>query len=464
MARNPEAPPLLKNSPAHLTLRFIPCLPILKNLAATKRKACPVLLRVAVLRLLFLLLWYHPVPAESSELVRILSPEATVPQKAREVTFVVEATIPTEDPATILPSVFRLGLEEVGVGPVNTVGCPRECEKILEIPEAGKKFEKSFQVALRKEEMHIRAFLTQKINANPSPPPRFWRSETLDLNFQPEPQVFAMVVGVSTVSDAVGETKSRWRSICYAANDATTFKTYLEQLGDALKSYNGSEELLRSLRIPRVFFLPNDQAIRRRIRKVLGEILQKTTYKDTFIFYFSGHGHRDEQNGLSLVLIPHDGIYSEIPAEMLGENISWDDIVLQVYNARQREVLGRSVFILDTCFSGAAHVSKLVEKGEVVLLSSALKSEEIQGAPPGGCINDPYSSTGAETSAFTGLLLSALEGRRKEIPSLYSNFDGVKALSIGVLWEHAVTNLKGRHHSPSSITITRPLFLPALKK
>jgi len=103
-----------------------------------------------------------------------------------------------------------------------------------------------------------------------------------------------------------------------------------------------------------IFLRMNEQATLREIKSILGTqlVARANDPRDTVVLYFAGHGMRDrvtgslDPDGLSKYFLPYDTNRTDLYSTALDMD--------EVTNILRRLVPERVVFLLDSCFSGAA--------------------------------------------------------------------------------------------------------------
>jgi WD40 repeat protein len=119
--------------------------------------------------------------------------------------------------------------------------------------------------------------------------------------------------------------------LSYAANDARSIATTLQQV---------SKPLFREIDVK---LLTDQEATRRQILSGLSRLRRQMTQRDVAVFFFSGHGARDETGAFHLV--PFDGD----PNDLLSTGI-----VASQFKDALAAIPGRVLVLLDACHAGAA--------------------------------------------------------------------------------------------------------------
>ena len=192
--------------------------------------------------------------------------------------------------------------------------------------------------------------------------------------------LYVVAVGVSNYQD-----EALKKGVERAAKDAMDFAEYMKE------KKRGS--LYRDVRVT---VLPNNQATRDRIIKVLRDIsIYQATVNDLIMLFLSGHGEKDESRKYRYLLADADKERS--PSRCLSHSDIRDPLVA---------FPGRRVIFIDTCRSGFAidingFANGLAssENGRVVVFTSATGNQSSEELP------------GENNGAFTKVLLEGLRGK-----------------------------------------------------
>jgi WD40 repeat protein len=117
----------------------------------------------------------------------------------------------------------------------------------------------------------------------------------------------------------------------YAANDAKSIATTFQKVG---------KPLFREIDVQ---LLTDQEATRRQILSGLSWLRREMTQRDVAIFFFSGHGARDETGAFHLVPVDGD------PEDLLSTGI-----VASQFKDALAAIPGRVLVLLDACHAGAA--------------------------------------------------------------------------------------------------------------
>ena len=117
----------------------------------------------------------------------------------------------------------------------------------------------------------------------------------------------------------------------YAANDAKLLTDTLQQV---------SKSLYRNVKVR---LLTDDLATRRNMLSGLSWLRREMTQRDVTVFFFSGHGAKDETG--NFYLVPVDGE----PADLLATGVSGSQ-----FKDALAAIPGRVPVLLDACHAGAA--------------------------------------------------------------------------------------------------------------
>lgn len=161
--------------------------------------------------------------------------------------------------------------------------------------------------------------------------------------------------------------------------DADDMSTLLQENYDGTKNFD-------------VKTLLNEQATRANIRRNIRELFKHNC--DIALFYFSGHGCDDENDGFI--------VSSDFAIDDYG--ISMAEIIKFVNRSRAKN----KIVILDCCYSGFAGSAGIIGDESLltdgtIILSASRKDETASGGKYG------------QNSVFTGLFIEALDGAASDI-------------------------------------------------
>ncbi len=212
----------------------------------------------------------------------------------------------------------------------------------------------------------------------------------------------------------------------YAANDARSIATTFQKVG---------EPLFQSIDVQ---LLTDQEATRRKILSGLSWLRREMTQRDVAIFFFSGHGARDETGAFHLV--PVDGE----PDDLLSTGI-----VASQFKDALAAIPGRVLVLLDACHAGAAGGDRRkAVSGMADDLIRDLATDDYGVIVMCSSMGREYSmeSDQHQQGYFTVALLEALQGKADtnqdqlvyltEIDAYIA--DRVKALTQGM--QHPVTS------------------------
>lgn len=249
--------------------------------------------------------------------------------------------------------------------------------------------------------------------APPSPP-----NASLPNKLGPKPSLWVLAMGVSQYKDP--QLNLKW-----ADADAI-------ELANAFKQQKGklfSEVLIKTL--------VNEQATRANIMMAISEHLGKAGPEDVVMIFVAGHGVKSQQTG-SYYFVTYNADLSN----MIVEGLKWSDFdeAVKILSNNVNKV----ILILDTCHSGAMHVSmRSVETGED--LTQALSTASgvyTLAASKAGESSLEYPEYGH--GAFTWALLKGLKGE--------ANYDSNNYISLIELFSYVaktvplITNGKQHPH------------------
>src|SRR5581483_12175519 len=261
-------------------------------------------------------------------------------------------------------------------------------------------------VVLRQAYTRVRAVLTR---TDLQQPQRFASNE-VKLAAAPPPQTFAIVIGIDGYA-ARKNPETDPRPLCYPSVDASAISKYLSDID--LKSYKGDEPFLRALSGRRVIaMIPSASADKATIMGTLSAVAKLSTYVDTVLVFFSGHGIRAASDAHEFFMIPQGGVFSEYDADAVVHDVSLQEIAHVFSETIRFGRVQRIVVVLDACYSGNATWDPHVAPSEYVLFASTRQDQEALDRRPGEeCEKDGKGKNGF----FVTTLLEALRG--KMVPS-----------------------------------------------
>ncbi len=180
----------------------------------------------------------------------------------------------------------------------------------------------------------------------------------------------ALIIGIDKYKDC---------ELHSCEKDANDISNLLQENYDGTKNFD-------------VKTLLNEQATRANIRRNLRELFKHNC--DIALFYFSGHGYDDENDGFI--------VSSDFAIDDYG--ISMPEIIKFVNKSKAKN----KIVILDCCYSGFAGSTgiigdeSLLSEGTIIL-SASRKDETAAGGRYG------------QNSVFTGLFIEALDGAASDI-------------------------------------------------
>jgi len=221
-------------------------------------------------------------------------------------------------------------------------------------------------------------------------------------------KIWAIVIGINRYQNT--------RKLKYAVNDASAFKSYLQEYLDIPED--------------NIFYLTDQNATKDNIESLLGtQVKRIASMDDTVIIFYAGHGavETDPSNpdgdGFEKYLLP----YGANLKDLYTTSISMDDIK-KIFRRIRAE---RLIFIADTCYSGASGgrtmlASKTratlsekfferISKGKGRVIISACSANEIS-----------KEDDSLEHGVFTYYLLKGLKGG--------ADFDGDGIITVSELF------------------------------
>jgi hypothetical protein len=160
--------------------------------------------------------------------------------------------------------------------------------------------------------------------------------------------VYGIFAGISDYSQ-LRETEWGWGDLSYTADDAIVAR-------DALIANAG-------MRPENAFTFTDRQATRANIEAAFRDIASRIGPRDTFVFFYSGHGGQEERAGG----------FNAADADGFDETLAWsdqtitDDEVTALFDTIHA---GASIIILDSCFSGGFAKDVVSAPGRMGLFSS----------------------------------------------------------------------------------------------
>lgn len=177
----------------------------------------------------------------------------------------------------------------------------------------------------------------------------------------------------------IGIDKYKRCELTSCEKDASDISLLLEKNFDGTKNFD-------------VKIILNDQGTRANIRRNLRELFKYDA--DIALFYFSGHGYDDENDGFIVT--------SDYAQDDYG--ISMPEIIKFVNKSSAKN----KIVILDCCYAGFAGSSGIIGDESIlangtIIMSASRKNETAVGGYYG------------ENSVFTGLFIEALDGAASDI-------------------------------------------------
>lgn len=225
---------------------------------------------------------------------------------------------------------------------------------------------------------------------------------------------WALIVGVSTYRGGLPR-------VTTAENDARAFQVYADKV-------MGIPEANTKL-------LLNEWATRSDLSAALREWLPRNVGpKDTVVFYFSGHGAPDLQNGQGY-LVPFDGR----PSYLSSTAYSMADVSRDLSRLRAKNTLA----FVDACFSGVGDRSVIAAGARPIVrgiplreqVGSSLEGRRLTLAAAAESSQVALSTQDGNHGLFTYHLLGGLRGAADR------NRDG--RITVGELMEHVGPRVRG---------------------
>jgi uncharacterized caspase-like protein len=232
--------------------------------------------------------------------------------------------------------------------------------------------------------------------------------------------LYVLAIGVDKYAQLPATCGANGNQPCdlrYAANDARAFRDVLVKQSGPL--YNNVDTLL----------LAHDgdkPPTKANIEDALEEMLGKAGSADTTVVFIAGHGVTDDR-GAEYLFLPEG-------AELAGQ--TWRKSTVVPWNTLQgalQKTLGRRLMFVDTCHSGGAYNSRLVNDAANanIIVFSATDTETLS-----------WEFENLAHGAFTFALIQGLEGKARRA-------DGaVSVLALGDYISQEVTSLTLNKQQP----------------
>ena len=233
---------------------------------------------------------------------------------------------------------------------------------------------------------------------------------------------------------------TRWALLIGIANYPQSEGFQVQQLKAPVKDVNALAGFLRDpekggFDPEHIFTLTDEQATRRKILITFNDIAKRSAPEDMVIFYFSGHGVRQGDNGTTY-LIPYDHDLRDVETTC----IDFDDLAKKIRDMEASKV----IVVLDACHSGGVKPEGARTAGNTGLADRYLKAF---GTSEGRALllssdQTEVSWETEDSGIFTHFLLEGLNGAAD------ANDDGIVTFTEASTYVEEAVPKHTREHFP----------------